>query len=163
MINWTSKLAARSKQKYCQIKIDSKHALGKSITNNRPNAKKFFPNNLTKRSQLRMNSNWFIKTSTKNVICRDQMVKASKGAMNRRTRKLKGKSTVTVTEYVRTFNVGDKVIISPKAKWIGMPHLRYTGKQGVVTEKRGRGYVVEVSDYSKKKAIVTSSIHLKLC
>ncbi len=90
------------------------------------------------------------------------MVRASKGAFNRRTRKLKGKSVVSVAQLVRTFNVGDKVIIDPKAKFIGMPHLRYASRHGVIKEKRGKSYMVEVGDFNKKKSIICGSVHLKL-
>ena len=90
------------------------------------------------------------------------MVKASKGAFNGRTRQLKGKSTVSVAQFVRTFNLGDKVVITPKAKWIGLPHLRYSNRHGIIIERRGKSYVVEVADYKKKKKIIVSPIHLKL-
>lgn len=90
------------------------------------------------------------------------MVKPSKGPMSKRTRKLKGKSVVTIAKLVQTFNLGDKVIIDPKAVWIGMPHLRYSSKHGTIIEKRGKSYVVEVSDYNKKKSIIVGPVHLKL-
>ena len=90
------------------------------------------------------------------------MVKRSKGAFNGRTRKLKGKSIVTVAQIIRTFNVGDKVVITPKARWDGMPHLRYTGRQGVILEKRGKAYIVEGGDLSVRKKIVVGSVHLKM-
>ncbi len=90
------------------------------------------------------------------------MVKASKGSFNRRTRKLKGKSVVSVAQLVRTFKVGDRVIIDPKAKWIGLPHLRYASRHGVIREKRGKSYVVEVADFNKKKSIICGPVHLRL-
>ena len=90
------------------------------------------------------------------------MVKASKGAFNRKTRKLKGKSVVSVAQLIRTFNVGDKVIIDPKAKFIGLPHLRYRGKHGVIIESRGKCYVVEVRDFNSKKSIIAGPVHLRL-
>ena len=90
------------------------------------------------------------------------MVKRSKGAMNGKTRKLKGKGIVTVAQMVRTFKVGEKVIVTPKAKWDGMPHLRYTGRQGTIIEKRGKSYYVEVRDFSVKKRIIVGAVHLKL-
>jgi ribosomal protein L21E len=90
------------------------------------------------------------------------MVKRSKGAFNGRTRKLKGKSTVTVAQIVRTFKVGDKVLVNPKARWEGMPHLRYSGRQGTIIERRGKSYVVEVGDYSVKKRIICGPVHLKM-
>ncbi|MFH1785509.1 MAG: 50S ribosomal protein L21e [Candidatus Micrarchaeota archaeon] len=90
------------------------------------------------------------------------MVKPSKGAFSKRTRQLRGKSRTSVAKLVQKFNVGDKVIISPMAKYTGLPHLRYTGKHGVVIEKRGRGYVVKVRDFKTTKDIVVGAVHLKL-
>lgn len=91
-----------------------------------------------------------------------EMVKRSKGTFSGRTRQLRGKSRVTVSEAVRTFSIGEKVRITPKARTEGLPHLRYRNKHGTVVEKRGKGYVVEISDHKKRKKIVVGSIHLKL-
>ncbi|MBI5046649.1 50S ribosomal protein L21e [Candidatus Micrarchaeota archaeon] len=88
------------------------------------------------------------------------MVKRSKGALNGKTRKLKGKSKVSVASYMKLFTVGQHVVITPKAKWIGMPHLRYSNKHGTVVEKRGTSYVVEVDDYKMKKKIIVAPIHM---
>lgn len=82
--------------------------------------------------------------------------------MNRKTRKLKGKSITSVSKLVRTYSVGDKVIIDPKAKSKGLPHLRYSGRHGVIREQRGKSYIVEVGDYRKKKNLVVGPVHLKL-
>jgi ribosomal protein L21E len=90
------------------------------------------------------------------------MVKPSKGAMSKRTRKLKGKSVASVARLVRTFKVGDKVIITPKARHGGLPHLRYSSRHGVITEKRGKSYVVEVGDFNTKKSVIVGPVHLKL-
>ena len=90
------------------------------------------------------------------------MVKRSKGTFSGRTRKLKGKSRVTVADAVRTFDLGAKVIISPRARREGLPHLRYTNKHGIVVEKRGKSYVVEIKDYKKKKKIIVGPVHMKL-
>jgi ribosomal protein L21E len=90
------------------------------------------------------------------------MVKASKGAFNRRTRKLKGKSVTSVAQLVRTFNVGDNVVIAPRAKFEGLPHLRYASRHGIIREKRGKSYVVEVGDCDKTKRVIVGPVHLKL-
>ena len=90
------------------------------------------------------------------------MVKPSKGPLSGNSRKLRGKSITTVTQAVRTFNVGDKVLITPKAKSEGLPHLRYANKHGVIKEKRGKAYLVEVRDYKKKKTLIVGTVHLKL-
>jgi large subunit ribosomal protein L21e len=89
------------------------------------------------------------------------MVKPSKGFFNRRTRKLKGKSVNSVAKLIRTFNVGEKVIIAPRAKFKGLPHLRYSGRHGIIKEKRGKSYLVEVGDFDKKKTVIVGSVHLK--
>jgi len=89
-------------------------------------------------------------------------VKPSKGAFCGNTRRLKGKSIATVSSLVRTFNIGDKVIINPRANWVGMPHLRFTGKHAIVVEKRGKSYVVELGDYNQKKRVIAGPVHLKL-
>ena len=88
------------------------------------------------------------------------MVKRSKGPLNGRTRMLKGKSVVSVARQVRTFELGDEVVISPMAQRAGMPHLRYANRNGIVIEKRGKSYVVEVFDYHKKKKVVVGPIHI---
>ena len=90
------------------------------------------------------------------------MVKASRGALSKRSRKLKGKSRVSIARQVKTFNVGDKIVITPKAKRAGLPHLRFSGRNGVIVEKRGKSYVVEVKDLASKKQVVVGPIHLSL-
>ena len=90
------------------------------------------------------------------------MVKASRGMMSRKTRKLKGRTGVTVTQQVRTFNIGDKVVISPMATPGGRPHLRYSGRHGIIKEKRGNSYVVEVGDMGVRKSVIAGPVHLKL-
>ncbi|MDD5172042.1 MAG: 50S ribosomal protein L21e [Candidatus ainarchaeum sp.] len=90
------------------------------------------------------------------------MVKSSRGSMSRKTRKLKGRTGVTVTQLVRTFNIGDKVVISPCARPAGRPHLRYSGRHGIIKEKRGNSYVVEVGDMGSKKSVIAGPVHLKL-
>ncbi|MBI5223948.1 hypothetical protein HY990_06020 [Candidatus Micrarchaeota archaeon] len=90
------------------------------------------------------------------------MVKSSKGALSRRTRTLKGKSIITVAQYVKKFDVGQKVVITPKARGGGLPHLRYSNKHGIIVEKRGQSYVVVVDDLNMKKKIVVGPVHLKV-
>lgn len=44
----------------------------------------------------------------------------------------------------------------------GQPHHRYQGKTGLVTEKRGRAYIIEIKDGGKIKRIIASPEHLKV-
>ena len=90
------------------------------------------------------------------------MVQRSRGTSSGRTRQLRGKGKVSVAKAVRTFKVGDKVIITPKAIRSGMPHLRYANRHGKVIEKRGRGYMVEVADMKSRKTVIVGPVHLEL-
>jgi len=90
------------------------------------------------------------------------MVQRSRGALSGKTRKLRGKGRASVSQLVRTFRKGDMVIITPKAHRAGLPHLRYANRNGIVVEKRGESYVVEVGDYNTTKKIVVGPVHLKL-
>jgi ribosomal protein L21E len=91
-----------------------------------------------------------------------EMVKPSKGTLSGRTRQLRGKSRVSVAQFVSTFNVGDQVIIDPKTNPKGMPHLRYANRHGIVVDRRGKSYIVEVKDFKKKKQLIVGPVHLKL-
>jgi large subunit ribosomal protein L21e len=75
---------------------------------------------------------------------------------------LRGKGRVTVAKAVATFNVGDKVVITPKAIRSGLPHMRYSNRHGKIVEKRGKAYVVEVGDMNATKRIIVGTVHLQL-
>jgi large subunit ribosomal protein L21e len=45
----------------------------------------------------------------------------------------------------------------------GMPHRRYQGKVGTVVEKRGRSYVVSVTQGDSVKEIIVRPEHLEPC
>lgn len=68
-----------------------------------------------------------------------------------------------VSRVIREFIPGSKVtiIIDPSVVK-GQPHRRYHGKVGVVAERRGRGYVVEVSEGSSIKKIISRPEHLRV-
>lgn len=90
------------------------------------------------------------------------MVKNSRGTMSGNTRKLRGKLNLTVSEQVKTFEVGAKVVIRQRPVSSGQPHMRYRGRHGTIVEKRGGCYMVEIQDGGSKKRLVASPIHLKL-
>ena len=90
------------------------------------------------------------------------MVKRSRGVLSGKTRRLHGKGRVSVATAVAKFNIGDKVIIVPKAIRSGLPHLRYANRHGKIIEKRGNAYVVEIQDMNATKKIIVGSVHLKL-
>jgi len=89
------------------------------------------------------------------------MVKNSKGTLSGNTRKLRGRLALTVSSRVKTFDIGAKVIISQIPLSKGQPHMRYRGRHGIVVEKQGKSYVVEIQDGGSRKKLVSSPVHLK--
>ncbi len=91
------------------------------------------------------------------------MTKRSAGLFSGRTRNIARHhipSEQSVREYIKDFSVGDKVAIVPKGNFKNIPHPRYRGKIGVITEKRGTAYVVEVTIMKAKRTLVVPAIHL---
>jgi large subunit ribosomal protein L21e len=88
------------------------------------------------------------------------MVKRSRGSLSGRTRHLRHKRKLTVSDMVRTFTVGSKVLISVKPIREGMPAPRYHGKHGSILAKQGSAYIVEVKDGNALKRLVVSPLHL---
>lgn len=94
------------------------------------------------------------------------MVKKSKGT-NFRTRRIFSKHprkrglpslSRTLAEY--EINSRVNVIIEPSVQK-GRPHRRFHGKTGIILEKRGQAYVVDVTDGNARKKIIARPEHLK--
>jgi large subunit ribosomal protein L21e len=75
---------------------------------------------------------------------------------------LRGKGKVSVAKAMATFNIGDKVVITPRALRSGLPHMRYANRHGKIVEKRGKAYMVEVADMNATKRILVGTVHLQL-
>ncbi len=88
------------------------------------------------------------------------MVKRSKGILSKRTRETKRRKKTTVSEAVKKFKIGDKVVFKPQATTRGRPHLRYRNRHGIVREARGSCYVIEIKDGGKTKQLISRAIHL---
>jgi len=70
---------------------------------------------------------------------------------------------IPISRSLQTYELGDKVIISIESSLQkGMPHIKFQGKIGIVAEKRGRSYVVEIQDGDKTKTLTARPEHLKL-
>lgn len=89
------------------------------------------------------------------------MVKRSKGGLSKSTKLLKRKQKITVSALARLFNVGEKVVLAPSHIVSGRFPRRYRGMYGIIREKRGRSYIVEIMDGSKVKQLITNSVHLR--
>jgi large subunit ribosomal protein L21e len=61
------------------------------------------------------------------------------------------------------YKVGDQVLIKvDPAIQKGMPHRRYHGKFGVISEVRGRAYVIKVKTGNTTKQIIARPEHVYL-
>ncbi len=92
------------------------------------------------------------------------MVATSKGP-RRKTRKLlrrRVRERPTITNLLKEFKIGTKVVIHPTvSSHKGMPFKRFIGKVGMVTDKRGRSYIITIRDGNKEKQIISRPEHLK--
>ena len=89
------------------------------------------------------------------------MARRSRGLRSRSRDKLAG-GRFSIAEALQDFKPGETVVLKLNpAVHKGMPHHRYSGKQGTVVEKRGRSFVVEILDHNKKKFQISRPEHLK--
>lgn len=88
-------------------------------------------------------------------------MRRSLGLISKRSRLLGKKSQrLTIPQLVKSFEVGGRVIISPRTRFSGMPHPRYRGRSGIIVAKRGDAYLVKIRDGRMEKGLVIPAIHL---
>ncbi|MEM2962972.1 MAG: hypothetical protein QXW70_02040 [Candidatus Anstonellales archaeon] len=90
------------------------------------------------------------------------MAKMSKGLLRRKTRAL-GRSSkrLSINRVVKTYGIGDRVVIKINARYGGAPNPRFNGKAGMIVGKRGKGCVVRIKDIEKEKELVVLPMHLQ--
>jgi large subunit ribosomal protein L21e len=69
---------------------------------------------------------------------------------------------IKLSKLLREYKPGNRVVvrIDPSVQK-GMPHRRFHGRVGTVTEKRGRSYLVTVSQGNAVKEIIARPEHLE--
>jgi large subunit ribosomal protein L21e len=71
-------------------------------------------------------------------------------------------SKLGITKLINNFELNDKVVIMPRSNVKNIPHPRYKGRVGIVTEKRGDAYMVEIMvSKSMKRHIIVPQMHLE--
>lgn len=76
-------------------------------------------------------------------------------------RKLRERGLSPLTRALQEFEEGDIVYIKiDSSVHKGMPYPRYHGANGVIKQKRGRAYLVEIKDGGKKKILISRPQHL---
>jgi large subunit ribosomal protein L21e len=67
----------------------------------------------------------------------------------------------TLSKILQSYTEGDQVVVKiDSSVQKGMPHRRYHGKIGVIMAKRGRSYVVHVTQGDATKEIIVRPEHL---
>ena len=67
-----------------------------------------------------------------------------------------------VVRAIQEFDTGSKVhVLIDTSKHKGMPHPRFHGKTAEVVGKRGRAFVLKVTDGDATKTLITLPEHLK--
>jgi len=92
------------------------------------------------------------------------MTERSHGLFSGRTRNLARHNKpgkLTIGKLLKDFKEGDRVTIVPKGNFKDIPHPRYRGRVGIVTEKRGGAYVVKFN-VSKRtvRTLIVNQRHL---
>jgi large subunit ribosomal protein L21e len=67
-----------------------------------------------------------------------------------------------LSNLIYTYKPNEKVVVKiDSSVHKGMPHRRYHGKIGIIRNKRGRAYVVSVSQGNAVKEIIVRPEHIK--
>ena len=88
------------------------------------------------------------------------MVVKSYGKKRGTRHKLRLREVITVNTYLQEFSKGDRVNIKLSTN-NNIPHPRFHGRAGTVIEKRGRAYVLEITDKNSTKQIIVRPEHLR--
>ncbi len=92
------------------------------------------------------------------------MVQRPKGFRSKTRKKLKKefRGLPKITEFLKEFKEGDKVLIRIEPSWHkGMPHPRFHGRTGIVIGRRGRCYIVAIKDLERVKQLIVHPVHLQ--
>lgn len=92
-------------------------------------------------------------------------MKHSQGIRNRTrhllTKEPRQKGKIGLSTLLHDYQPGEKVVVKINSTiQKGMPHRRFHGKIGVVVDKRGRAYTVNVTQGDATKKIIVRPEHL---
>ncbi len=81
--------------------------------------------------------------------------------MARRTKNVREKGKVRLSEYFKKLKEGDRVSVVRELTMRKNFPDRIQGRAGVVEGKRGKAYIVRINDINKEKVYIIEPIHLK--
>ena len=88
------------------------------------------------------------------------MVQKSHGKMHRTRKKITKIKRKSITSYVSSFKIGDKVIVEINAT-SKFPHPVFNGQVGVIVSKKGRAYEITVKNMKNEKTIAIKPEHIR--
>ena len=78
------------------------------------------------------------------------------------SRKPRERGKTGLSKILHEYVIGEKVVVKiDPSVHKGMPHRRYQGKVGVIIKKKGRSYVVNVTQGDALKEIIIRPEHLE--
>jgi len=90
-----------------------------------------------------------------------------KGGNRRKTRSklrrnVNDKGKVSIKRYFQSFKIGERVCLDMNPSvHKGMYFPRFHGNNGIIKNKRGQCYVIEIKDKTKIKNLIVHPVHLK--
>ncbi len=93
------------------------------------------------------------------------MVKRSRGMKSKTRYKLKKrirqKGMPSVRKLLQPYHIGDNVSIKiDPSIHRGMPHPKFQGKIGIISEKRGKAYLIDIKERKKQKQLIARPEHI---
>jgi len=77
-------------------------------------------------------------------------------------RKTREKGKTGLSKILREYKLGDRVVVKLNPSiHKGMPHRRFHGKVGIIENRRGQAYVVNVTQGKAIKEIIVRPEHLE--
>jgi ribosomal protein L21E len=76
-------------------------------------------------------------------------------------KKVRGRGKIKLSEYFKELKEGDRVSIVREQSLQPSFPKRIQGKSGVIETKRGKSFIVKLSDQNKEKRFIIEAIHLK--
>ena len=78
------------------------------------------------------------------------------------TKKPRERGKIGLTKFLHEYKAGEKAVVKiDPSVHKGMPYRRFQGKIGVILNKKGRSYVVNVTQGEAEKEIIVRPEHLE--
>lgn len=78
------------------------------------------------------------------------------------TKRARERGKLGLSRLLAEYEVGEKVIINiDSGIHRGMPHKRFQGKVGMVVEKRGKAYILDIPQRKTSKLVIAGPEHLR--